>query len=86
MSSISSRPSRCSPLGSLVRLSNGRVAKVVAPNPSAYTKPIVSVLTGEDGKPLRPEAIFQVDLARSPQKIVEALPGQAVIHDSLTGF
>ena len=39
------------PLGSLVRLSSGRVAKVVAPNPAEFTKPIVSLLTDEAARP-----------------------------------
>ena len=74
------------PLGSLVRLSTGQVAKVVDPNPVEYTKPIVSVLTSEDGAPLRNEAIFQINLVHSDVKITEALAGQAINHHVLDGF
>lgn len=74
------------PLGSLVRLSSGRVAKVVAPNPSEFTKPVVSLLTDEAGAPLPRAAIAQIDLADSHEKIVEALPGSAIPQHVLDGF
>jgi HD-GYP domain-containing protein (c-di-GMP phosphodiesterase class II) len=74
------------PLGSLVRLSSGRIAKVVGPNPSEFTKPVVSLLTSESGAPLAKNAIDQVDLARSDDKIVEALPTHSISHHILDGF
>jgi HD-GYP domain-containing protein (c-di-GMP phosphodiesterase class II) len=74
------------PLGSLVRLSDGRVGKVVAPNPSEFTKPQVSVLTALDGTLVPKNAIRQIDLAASDEKIVEALTGQAITHHVLDGF
>lgn len=75
------------PLGSLVRLSGGSIAKVVAPNAVEFTKPVVSVLTSEDGSPLPHSRIRQVDLAASADmSIVEALPGQALHHSILDGF
>lgn len=74
------------PLGSLVRLASGRVAKVIGPNPSEFTKPMVSLLTREDGSPLPKSAIAQIDLAVSDEKIVEALPYQAIGHHLLDGF
>ncbi len=74
------------PLGSLVRLSNGRIGKVVAPNSAEFTKPLVSVLTTEMGAPLQESDIFQIDLAQSDEKIIEALPGQAIRHSILDGF
>lgn len=74
------------PVGSLVRLSSGRVAKVVAPNPGEFTKPVVSLLTNEAGAPLPRSAIAQIDLAQSQEKIVEALPTQSISHHVLDGF
>jgi hypothetical protein len=75
------------PLGSLVRLSDGAIAKVVAPNAAEFTKPLVSVLTTPDAAILPREAVRQVDLAQpgSPA-IVEALPGQAIAHRITDGF
>lgn len=74
------------PLGSLVRLTNGRIGKVVAPNPLEFTKPTISILTGENGAPLPRNAIHQIDLTRSEEKIVEALNGHAFSHNILDGF
>lgn len=74
------------PLGTLVRLTSGRVAKVVGPNPTEFTKPIVSLLTNEAGVPLPRNAIAQIDLALSQEKIVEALPYQSIQHHVLDGF
>ncbi|HLP41446.1 MAG TPA: HD domain-containing phosphohydrolase, partial [Fibrobacteria bacterium] len=75
------------PLGSLVRLSTGSVAKVVAPNPVEFTKPLVSVLTAPGGTSLPREKIHQVDLARDTgTTIVEALPEKAISHSILDGF
>ncbi|MBW8886285.1 MAG: HD domain-containing protein [Fibrobacteres bacterium] len=74
------------PLGSLVRLSSGRVAKVVAPNPMEFTKPMVSLLTDESGASLPRAAIAQIDLADSLEKIVEALPGASIPQQILDGF
>ena len=74
------------PLGSLVRLTSGRVAKVVGPNAAEFTKPIVSLLTNEAGAPLARNAIVQIDLALSQEKIVEALPNQSIINHVLDGF
>jgi HD-GYP domain-containing protein (c-di-GMP phosphodiesterase class II) len=75
------------PLGSLVRLASGRVAKVVAPNADEFTKPLLSVLTTEDGAPLAKDRIYQVDLSLDPrEKIVEALSAGAIRNAPLDGF
>ena len=74
------------PLGSLVRLSNGQVAKVVGANPSEFTKPVVSLMTSEHGVILPRSAIVQIDLAKSGNKIVEALPTGSISHHVLDGF
>jgi hypothetical protein len=69
-----------------VRLASGRVAKVVGSNPSEFTKPMVSVLTQENGSLVPRPEIQQIDLARSEEKIVEALPNNAIAHSVLVGF
>lgn len=74
------------PLGSLVRLSDGHIAKVIAPNPVEFTKPTVSILSKENGTPLGRTEIFQMNLAESQVKIVEALHGQILSNQILDGF
>lgn len=74
------------PVGSLVRLASGRVGKVVAPNAAEFTKPVVTLLTTEAGVPLAKDAMVQVDLSLSQEKIVEALPNQSIAHHVLDGF
>jgi HD-GYP domain-containing protein (c-di-GMP phosphodiesterase class II) len=74
------------PLGSLVRLASGRVAKVVAPNPTEFTKPVVSLLTDEAGAPLSRTDMAQIDLSESQEKIVEALATASISHHVLDGF
>ncbi len=73
-------------LGSLVRLTSGRIAKVVAPNPNEFTKPLVSVLTNENGTPLPRGTVHLIDLATSDEKIVEALSSQTIAHHFMDGF
>ncbi len=74
------------PLGSLVRLDNGRVGKVIAPNPVEFTKPWISVLTSEDGVLLQKDRVHQLDLSSSQEKIIEALTPHAITHHVLDGF
>lgn len=40
------------PVGSFVRLSDGRAGRVVAANPENYMKPLISLLVSENGKPM----------------------------------
>ena len=74
------------PLGSLVRLASGRIGKVVGPNSSEFTKPLISVLTNENGSPLARNDIPQIDLSMSDEKIVEALPNNSIAHNAMDGF
>ncbi len=74
------------PVGSLVRLTSGRVAKVVAPNPTEFTKPMVSVLTTETGVPLSRGNFPLLDLGTSEEKIIEGLSTNAIAHHILDGF
>ncbi len=74
------------PVGSLVRLASGRVAKVVASNPAEFTKPVVTVLTNETGVPFAKAAMPLLDLSQSPEKIAEALSNQSFANHVLDGF
>ncbi len=74
------------PIGSLVRLSNGCIAKVIAPNAAEYTKPTVSVLSSESGIALPLKSIYQIDLGNSDTKISEALANRIFNHHLLDGF
>lgn len=75
------------PIGSLVRLSSGCIAKVVSPNPTEFTKPVVSLLTSEHGNPLPPSGIRQVDLSLVfGETIVEALPDSTLHGSIIDGF
>lgn len=63
------------PLGSLVTLNDGSVARVLRRNGQEYMNPIVQVLQTSDGEkcdPLEPNSI--VDLAQSELKVEQALP------------
>jgi len=63
------------PIGSLVAISDGSVAKVIRRNGDQYTSPIVQVIRNPDGDripPGRAEAI--VDLAESDLSVMQAVP------------
>jgi hypothetical protein len=59
---------------------------VVGPNASEFTKPLVSLLTTESGTLLGKNAVAQIDLSRSDEKIIEALPNFSISHHVLDGF
>ncbi len=76
------------PIGSLVKLKSGCIAKVVEANEAEFTRPVVSVLTDTSGSSLSNDAIFQTNLSKdSSDPIIAALdskdfPGNNV----MTGF
>ncbi len=57
------------PVGSLVELNDGRIAKVIKSNDSSFTKPVVSVLTDVHGDALAKEKIYQLDLSQYNNEI-----------------
>jgi HD-GYP domain-containing protein (c-di-GMP phosphodiesterase class II) len=62
------------PIGGLVQLNNACIAKVVESNEQALDKPVVSVLTNEQGLMLPKDRIYQINLLRQNEiKITEAL-------------
>ena len=63
------------PVGSIVGLSDGSIAKVVSANGRAFTKPWVSVLVAPDGRRLQPQEVYQLDLHNTPEtQIVTSYP------------
>jgi HD-GYP domain-containing protein (c-di-GMP phosphodiesterase class II) len=63
------------PVGSIVGLSDGSIAKVVSANGRAFTKPWVSVLVAPDGQRLSEREIYQLDLHNNPDtQIVTSYP------------
>lgn len=63
------------PIGSLVTLSDGSVAKVMRANGEAYAQPIVLRLRNAHGQPVNlDDDAAIVDLSRSELRVVQALP------------
>ena len=48
------------PMGSLVRLSSGRIGKVVHAHQDIFTSPIVSILKDETGQKLTYDNMYQL--------------------------
>jgi len=76
------------PVGSLVELSDHRIAKVVQANRNSLGKPVVSVLTNSIGRSLDKSNISQIDLAKDISiQIVKALPSDQLKNvDIMLGF
>lgn len=73
------------PLGSLVALSDGSIARVLRPNRDEYTRPIVQRVqhaSGATADPLDDENV--IDLTNSPLAIRQALPTPGRNETSLT--
>jgi HD-GYP domain-containing protein (c-di-GMP phosphodiesterase class II) len=75
------------PIGSLVELSNGLVAKVVQSNGTSFAKPKVCVLTEKNGNILPEEKQYYEDLSKNISiQIVRASPSISDSIDLLRGF
>jgi len=76
------------PIGSLVELSDHRIARVVSSNGTSFTKPQVSVIIDKEGAPLAGDAIYQLDLKKEPDvQIVKSLRYDHVPGiDQMSGF
>jgi HD-GYP domain-containing protein (c-di-GMP phosphodiesterase class II) len=62
------------PVGSLVELNDKRIGKVIKSNDTSFAKPVVSVLTNENGNTVPQSNIYQIDLSEDIDKhIVKAL-------------
>ncbi len=75
------------PVGSLVQLSDKRIAKVIHANGSEYTRPTVSVLTETNGSVVPSSEIVQLDLRTSAVGILRPLPFDCLPDsDLMSGF
>jgi HD-GYP domain-containing protein (c-di-GMP phosphodiesterase class II) len=75
------------PIGSLVELSNGLVAKVVQSNGTSFSKPTVCVLTDKNGSVLPQEKQYYEDLTKNTSiQIVRANPDTTGVIDLMSGF
>jgi len=62
------------PIGSIVELSDHRIAKVIQGNEQHYTKPVVSVIINEQGALMDIKNIYQIDLTKDTSvQIIRAL-------------
>lgn len=75
------------PVGSLVRLSDARLARVILAHENEVKYPTVSILRDETGRNLKAVEVYQVDLRRNPQvQIVMALTESEYSFDKLDGL
>jgi hypothetical protein len=76
------------PIGSIIELSDHRIAKVIQGNEQHYTKPVVSVILDEKGALLGKSKVYQVDLSKDTNvQIVRALELQSLPKiDIMFGF
>lgn len=76
------------PVGSVIKLSDGRLAKVVEPNGKYYTKPTVSVIVDENGKTIPETEKYSVNLLNdSSVSVTECFAFSDLKNISLmTGF
>jgi len=74
------------PIGSIVELCDGRVARVISAN-SKLDRPVVSVLQESNGSRLEKNKIYQVDLSIDRElQVVRSLPFDSVNLDIMDGF
>lgn len=76
------------PVGSIVELSDHRIARVVAANGTSFTKPVVSIVVDGNGRTLDEHEIYQVDLkVEADAEIVRSHRFDYLDHTAiLTGF
>jgi hypothetical protein len=76
------------PVGSIVELSDHRLARVVHANPAVFHRPQVSVLCTEDKKLLDEDEIYPLDLSIDETvTIIRALPSDLIRGmDGMNGF
>lgn len=72
------------PVGSWVRMSDGSMARVVAPNQQSYTRPVVSIVFDPSGKELKPPHPIDLgDPRNADLRVVEPLPAPKNIEQDL---
>jgi HD-GYP domain-containing protein (c-di-GMP phosphodiesterase class II) len=72
------------PVGSWVRMSDGSVARVVAPNQHSYTRPVVSIVVDPAGSELNPPHPIDLGDPRNQDlRVVEPLPAPTNLTQDL---
>jgi HD-GYP domain-containing protein (c-di-GMP phosphodiesterase class II) len=75
------------PVGSMVEISDGRLAQVIAANEYHLGRPLLSVVSENGGKVLAPSNTYSLDLTLEPTiQVVRSLPFDALGCDVLYGF
>ncbi len=75
------------PVGSIVMLSTGEIAKVVKPNGALYARPVVSVIIGSDRKMLPENQVKTYDLKTNNDiKIIQAIDNSKLNIATMAGF
>ncbi len=75
------------PVGSLVRLSNGAIAKVLSSNQDDVTSPIVSVISNFKGEILDEEHYYEINLHNSAEvSIIGTLDFLEIDNNLMSGF
>ncbi len=75
------------PVGSLVELSDKRIARVIHANKNRFTRPVISVITDLSGNLLPEDQTVMIDLRESPLRVSRPLPAEVVPGiDLLYGF
>ncbi|MFH0918902.1 MAG: HD domain-containing phosphohydrolase [Fibrobacterota bacterium] len=75
------------PVGSLVKLSTGEIGKVIKPNGSLYSRPVVAVIIGADNRLLPEEEVRTLDLKGNHDiKIIQAIDNLKLNIEVMRGF
>lgn len=75
------------PVGSLVELSDGKIAQVIAANESRFSRPIVSIVAERDLKMIKQPHVKTLDLAHeSNLQVIRSLPFDFMPCEVLHGF
>ncbi|MBN1578958.1 MAG: HD domain-containing protein [Chitinispirillaceae bacterium] len=75
------------PVGSMVELSDGRIAQVIAANEYHLARPLVSVVAERNGVLLDQSHTYTLDLAVDATiQVIKSLPFDAMVDDALYGF
>ncbi|MCX7725902.1 MAG: hypothetical protein N2053_03520, partial [Chitinispirillaceae bacterium] len=75
------------PVGSMVELSDGRIARVISANEYHLARPVVSIIAEKNGVLLSPSDVYTVDLSvETSIQIIKSLPFNSIKCDVLHGF
>lgn len=75
------------PVGSLVMLNTGEIAKVVRPNGPLFSRPWISIIVGADNRLIDDDQIKSYDLRVHPDlKIIQAIDNTKLNIEAMRGF